>query len=75
MCVLCLCCAVHAQGGVELATIMLWHYQHTSNETLLRTVVLPWCESLLAFYDQHFPKYPNGRNTHDAPNQIESGDS
>jgi len=22
--------------------------------------VLPWCESLLEFYDQHFPKYSNG---------------
>jgi hypothetical protein len=22
--------------------------------------VLPWCTSLLTFYDLHYPKYPNG---------------
>eukprot|EP01047_Picozoa_sp_COSAG01_P061946 COSAG01_NODE_7802_length_3052_cov_1.950220_2_plen_77_part_00 len=47
-------------GGVELATMMLWEYRHTANVTHLREVVLPWCESLLEFYDQHFPKHRNG---------------
>ena len=50
----------HIQGGVELATIMLRDYQHTSNATLLAETVLPWCQSLLEFYDEHFPKYSNG---------------
>ena len=46
----------HIEGGVELATMMLSDYQHTSDVELLRSAVLPWCESLLQFYLQHFPK-------------------
>eukprot|EP01052_Picozoa_sp_SAG31_P034324 SAG31_NODE_3997_length_3678_cov_2.098351_2_plen_658_part_00 len=50
----------HIQGGVELATMLLHDYAHTRNSSLLAEVVLPWCESLLEFYDEHFPKYDNG---------------
>jgi alpha-L-fucosidase 2 len=51
----------HIQGGVELATMLLHNYQHTGNATLLSEVVLPWCESLLEFYDEHFPKTDDGQ--------------
>ncbi len=50
----------HIQGGVELAVIMLNEYQHNRNASMLAQTVLPWCESLLQFYDEHFPKYANG---------------
>ena len=50
----------HYEGGVELAVMMLQAYQHTHNASLVSRWVLPWCESLLRFYDLHYPKYPNG---------------
>ena len=50
----------HYEGGVELAVMMLQAYQHTHDASLVSRWILPWCESLLRFYDQHYPKYPNG---------------
>lgn len=51
----------HYEGGVELAVMMLQAYAHTGDiPGLLNKFVLPWCESLLTFYDEHYPKYPNG---------------
>ncbi len=46
----------HFEGNAELAVMMLRAWAHTGDEVLLRDTVLPWCESLLRFYDEHYPK-------------------
>lgn len=50
----------HYEGGVELAVMMLRAFYHTQDQATLTRYVLPWCQSLLTFYDEHYPKYPNG---------------
>ena len=40
--------------------MMLWAYEHSRDPAILRKWALPWCESLLRFYDLHYPKHPNG---------------
>ena len=50
----------HYEGGVELAVMMLRAYAYSGNDTFITQYALPWCLSLLTFYDEHYPKYPNG---------------
>lgn len=50
----------HYEGLPELATIMLEAYAHTRDDDLLQHTVLPWCESLATFYDEHYPTLDNG---------------
>lgn len=50
----------HYEGGVELAVMMLQVFHHTHNTSQLTSIILPWCENILRFYDQHYPKYSNG---------------
>ena len=52
------------QGGAELCMVMLQAHSHHSDSAsaaaLLQDKVLPWCESMLRFYDEHYPRHPNG---------------
>ena len=51
----------HYEGGIELAVMLLQAWQHNrSDVSFLQENVLPWCESMIQFYDEHYPKYPNG---------------
>ena len=64
------------QGGAELSVMMLQAWAHNGDTSSggsgdggskngsamaqLMDTVLPWVESMLRFYDEHYPKYPNG---------------
>jgi len=49
------------QGGLELSALMLDYYAHTQDETFARDTMLPVIEAVLDFYDQHYPRDPDGR--------------
>eukprot|EP01051_Picozoa_sp_SAG22_P004760 SAG22_NODE_263_length_13359_cov_3.396531_12_plen_434_part_00 len=50
----------HIEGGIELAQLMVRHYHYTGDAAVLRKYTLPWCDGVLAWYDTHYPKHPNG---------------
>ena len=45
----------------ELMAIMLDYYAYTADERFLRDRLLPMCDSLLAFWDQHYKNDENGK--------------
>jgi alpha-L-fucosidase 2 len=49
------------QGGIELLQMMLDHYEHTLDETLLRETLLPFAHEILTFYDLHYPADESGK--------------
>ncbi|MEW5900674.1 MAG: DUF5703 domain-containing protein, partial [Acidobacteriota bacterium] len=49
------------QGGIELLQMMLDHYEHTLDETLLREKLLPFAHEILTFYDVHYPVDESGK--------------
>ena len=49
------------QGGIELLHMMLDHYEHTLDETMLRGTLLPFAHEILTFYDLHYPVDENGK--------------
>ncbi|HUU39178.1 MAG TPA: DUF5703 domain-containing protein [Candidatus Desulfaltia sp.] len=49
------------QGGIELLHMMLDHYEHTLDETLLRETLLPFAHEILTFYDLHCPADESGK--------------
>jgi len=49
------------QGGIELLYMMLDHYEHTLDESLLREKLLPFAHEILTFYDLHYPIDGSGK--------------
>ncbi|HEY3379356.1 MAG TPA: DUF5703 domain-containing protein [Armatimonadota bacterium] len=49
------------QGELELTVMMLDYYAHTRDDAFLRDTLLPLAESIVAFYDQHYPRDAAGR--------------
>ncbi|MBI2195057.1 MAG: hypothetical protein HYU36_24000 [Planctomycetes bacterium] len=43
-------------GALELTAILLDAFAYTQDEELARSTLLPLAESILRFYDQHFPR-------------------
>lgn len=41
--------------------MMLDHYEHTLDETLLRETLLPFAQEILTFYDLHYPADESGK--------------
>eukprot|EP01052_Picozoa_sp_SAG31_P012815 SAG31_NODE_758_length_12292_cov_14.175511_1_plen_788_part_00 len=50
----------HIEGGIELAGLMVRHWHFTADTSVLQKYTLPWCDGMLQWYDQHYPKLPNG---------------
>lgn len=48
-------------GGLELVSMLLEYYQHTQDKRFLRDAVLPIAESVIAFYDKHYERGPDGK--------------
>jgi len=48
-------------GALELTTLMLDYYAHTQDQGFLKTTLLPLAGPVLAFYDKHYPRDPDGR--------------
>ncbi len=49
------------QGGIELLQMMLDHYEHTLDEALLRSRLLPLAHEILTFYDLHYKVDDQGK--------------
>ena len=50
----------HIEGGIELAQLMVRHWHYTADASVLQEHTLPWCDGMLQWYDQHYPKLSNG---------------
>ena len=48
-------------GALELAALMLDCHAHTQDPRFLKTTLLPFAEPVLAFYDKHYPRDPDGK--------------
>ena len=48
-------------GGLELVSMLLEYQQHTQDKRFLREAVLPIAESVIAFYDKHYERGPDGK--------------
>ncbi len=49
------------QGGIELLYMMLDHYEHTLDKTMLSKTLLPFAHEILTFYDLHYPADESGK--------------
>ncbi len=49
------------QGGVELLHMMLDHYEHTLDDSLLQDRLLPFAHEILTFYDLHYKVDDEGK--------------
>lgn len=47
--------------GLELLALMLDYAEFTMDEAFVRATLLPWAESILTFYDQHYARDANGK--------------
>ncbi len=56
---------------LELSAMGLDYYDHTGDETFLRDTLLPVATAGLTFYDEHFPRDPQGRLLLEPVNSIE----
>lgn len=50
----------HFEGGIELSHMMLRHWDHTGDQSVLQAYTLPWTDAVLEFYDEHYPSCANG---------------
>lgn len=50
----------HYNGTLELLALMLQYYQYTQDEAFLRATLLPMADEILSFWQNHFPREPNG---------------
>jgi alpha-L-fucosidase 2 len=56
---------------LELCAMMLDYYDYTGDQTFARDSLLPMCAAGLTFYDQHFPRSPDGKLLLEPVNSIE----
>jgi hypothetical protein len=49
------------QGGIELTAMMLDYYDYTHDESFARQTLLPFAESVIQFYDRHYPRDAGGK--------------
>jgi len=47
--------------GLELSTMLLAYFQHTGDEAFVKETLLPIADQVVIFYDQHYPRTPDGR--------------
>ena len=59
----------YCQSGLELSAMMLDHYLHTHDRKTAADMVVPVADSVVTFYDQHYPRNPDGE-VHIAPAQA-----
>jgi len=57
------------QGGLELVALMLDYFAYARDGAFLQRILLPFAHEILAFYDRHYPRDPQGR-LHLAPAQV-----
>jgi len=60
------------QGGIELLYMMLDHYEHTLDESLLREKLLPFAHEILTFYDLHYPTDGSGKIVMEPAQSLET---
>jgi len=48
-------------GALELAMLMLDYHAHTGDDAFLKSTLLPLAEPIIAFYDRHYPRDPDGK--------------
>jgi hypothetical protein len=51
----------HVQGGLEVLAQMLDRYDYTRDAAFARSNVLPMADSVVTWYDQHWPRGPDGK--------------
>jgi len=49
------------EGGIELTAMMLDRYDYTQDAPFARTYLVPLAEAVASFYEQHYPREPDGR--------------
>ena len=55
--------------GLELSTMLLTYFQHTGDEAFVKETLLPIADQVVIFYDQHYPRTPDGQ-LHVSPSQA-----
>lgn len=51
----------HIQGTLEVAAEMLDYYEYSGDEAFARAVLLPFADAIVTYYDQHWPRYKDGK--------------
>jgi hypothetical protein len=49
------------QGAIELVAMMLDYYDYTRDESFAGQTLVPFADSILRFYDHHYPRDTKGR--------------
>ena len=49
------------QGAIELTKLMLDYYDYTRDAAFVRQTLLPLADSIMTFYDHHYPRDSSGR--------------
>jgi alpha-L-fucosidase 2 len=51
----------HVQGGLEVLAQMLDRYDYTQDAAFARDSLLPMADGVITYYDQHWPRGPDGK--------------
>jgi len=51
----------HVQGGLEVLAQMLDRYDYTQDGGFARNSLLPMADAVMTYYDQHWPRGPDGK--------------
>jgi hypothetical protein len=51
----------HIQGGLEVLAQMLDRYDYTQDDRFARDTLLPMADAVITYYDQHWPREPDGK--------------
>ncbi len=51
----------HWEGGLELAMMMLDHFDYTEDKAFGRSTLVPFADAIATFYDKHYPRETDGR--------------
>jgi hypothetical protein len=49
------------QGGLELIALLLDYYTYTLDEEFAKNIMVPLAESIIKFYNQHYPRKKRGK--------------
>jgi hypothetical protein len=51
----------HTQGTLEVIAEMLDYYESTGDADFARNSIVPFADAIVTYYDQHWPRDPNGK--------------
>jgi hypothetical protein len=62
----------HVQGGLEVLAQMLDYYEYTRQGDFARNCLLPMSDAVLAYYDEHWKRGPDGKILMEPAQAIET---